>query len=163
MFRFVLLTCIAVLFTSIQTKEQNEFSYKDFCQYYGVKDSTDDSKAILIEFWASWCQPCRKINGEISELHNEYRNQSMTIGNGMKVIFVGLDTDSIRWSKAIRNDRIQWAEHFRDTAKFNSSFLMKNRISYLPMNVLLDSSGQVVSQGLYGKALRDKLDGFKTK
>ncbi len=143
-FWFVLL--LAVSTVSLAPKTDNDpFDYSSFKAYYELNDSVQSNlkgKTVLIQFWATWCLPCRVKNGELNQTYSEFGNDHF------EIISVALDTDSAAWKKAIKNDRIQWSTHVMDTNKWNSPFLKKAKIYYLPNNILVDSTGTVIGREL---------------
>ncbi|MCO4819018.1 MAG: TlpA family protein disulfide reductase [Bacteroidetes bacterium] len=133
------------LFSSFSATNNNEtFDFDAFRQYYHLNDSVTSSvlsnKVILVEFWASWCQPCRVKNSELNAIYAKYKNRNF------EIISVALDTDSLRWRKAIRNDDLGWPTQVRDTAKWNSVFLKQAEVYYLPNNVLVNQDGKVLGR-----------------
>ncbi|MFT7591504.1 MAG: thiol-disulfide isomerase/thioredoxin [bacterium] len=132
-----------------------DFDFEYFKTHYQLIELSSveslKGKVVLVEFWASWCLPCRVKNGELNKTYSEFKD------NGFEIISVALDTDSSTWRKAIINDRVSWPIQVMDTAKWNSTFLEKSNIFYLPTNVLLDSNGKVIARELYGQALGNKL------
>ena len=153
--RFLLVVAGFVVLIASDNKYDKAFDFEAFRSYYNLTDSITErriqNKAVLIEFWATWCQPCRVKNFELNELYAKYNDKIELIG-------VALDTDSLRWRKAIRNDQLTWPIQVRDTAKWNSSFLKSAGISYLPNNVLVDINGKVLGRELSGAELQKLLN-----
>ena len=137
---------LAVSTVSLSPKTDNDpFDYSSFKTYYELNDSVQSNlkgKTVLIEFWATWCLPCRVKNGELNQTYSEFGNDHF------EIISVALDTDSATWKKAIKNDRIQWSTTVMDTNKLNRPFLKKAEIYYLPNNILVDSTGTVIGREL---------------
>ena len=147
-----LLAISAVSFTP--KTEVDSFDYQSFKSYYDLSDSVESQlkgKTVLIEFWATWCRPCRVKNGELNETYAKFKDKNF------EIISVALDTDSSTWRKAIINDRLKWSTHVMDTSKWHSEFIKSAEIYYLPNNILIDSSGNVLGRELYGKELEKLL------
>jgi thiol-disulfide isomerase/thioredoxin len=146
---------LLTIFGFSKSKDIETFDYEEFKSHYDISDSTVSNhlqgKTILIEFWASWCLPCRVKNGELNNIYSQYHK------NGFEVISVALDSDSTTWRKAIRNDKLLWHNQLIDTSKWNSDFIKKSKIYYLPNNILIDSNGVVLGRELYGQDLENHL------
>jgi peroxiredoxin len=107
-------------------------------------------KVVLIDFWASWCRPCRDENPNNVRLYNRYKK------DGFEIYAVSLDDNKEAWLKAIADDRLTWL-HVSDLQKWNSSVIPKYNIDAIPYTVLIDKEGKIIAKNLRGKDLEDKL------
>ncbi|MFD2556685.1 redoxin domain-containing protein [Sphingobacterium tabacisoli] len=114
------------------------------------KDITRNSKYTFIDFWASWCAPCRVQGRALIPLYNKYQ------ATGFEVIGVSLDTKADAWKKAIQQDGYTWT-NLGDLKGFDSPMVKKYNIVAIPRNFIVDSKGTVVAQDLHGTALEAKL------
>lgn len=107
-------------------------------------------KVVLIDFWASWCAPCRKENPRNVSLYNKYK------GKGFEIFGVSLDDNRDAWIEAINKDKLLWT-HGSDLQKWNSSLVGIYGIDAIPYTVLVDRNGKIIAKGLRGDALEAKL------
>lgn len=114
-------------------------------------------KVVLIDFWASWCSPCRKENPNVVKLYNQYHDQ------GFDIYSVSLDKGKEAWVKAIQDDGLVWENHVSDLAGWTSSGGATYGISSVPSTVLLDRQGKVVARNLRGSELENKLKELLSK
>lgn len=107
---------------------------------------------VLVDFWASWCVPCRAENPSVAKAYAAYRGQHFT------VVSISLDKQSGRaaWLKAIEDDHLTWYQA-SDLQGFNSAVAQQYAISAIPQNFLLDPQGRIVAKNLRGDALPQKL------
>lgn len=154
----LIVSFLTVLLLSFQSDNHSIISsLSNHYTSYEKQISATKGKLLLIEFWASWCQPCRVQNDHLNHVQKEFSNKEFVTGNGLAICGISIDTDSIRWRKAIRNDDLQFNIQILDVLGYDSEFLKQQSVTYLPMNILVDSSGNVLGRGLYGKALEDAL------
>lgn len=115
-----------------------------------VKLSSTRGKYILIDFWASWCGPCRQENPELVNVYQEFKN------NNFDILGVSLDNDRGKWLKAIENDQLTWM-HVSDLKGWDNAVAKEYIIQSIPYNFLLDPEGKIVAKNLRAKELRKKL------
>lgn len=107
-------------------------------------------KFVLIDFWASWCGPCRQENPNVVRLYNQYKSK------GFDIYGVSLDKDKNAWINAIAKDNLTWT-HVSDLAMWSSPVVKQYGFSGIPFTVLIDREGKIIAKGLRGKQLEDKL------
>lgn len=108
-------------------------------------------KYVLIDFWASWCGPCRKENPNVVRLYNKYK------GENFDIFSVSLDKDKDKWVKAIKADGLIWDHHVSDLKYWDSEVVSKYQIKGIPHTVLIDPEGKIIGTKLRGAALEQKL------
>ena len=106
-------------------------------------------KYLLIDFWASWCGPCRMENPNVVKAYNDFKGKNFTI------LGVSLDKDKDSWKKAISQDHLNWPQ-MSDLKYWNSQAVETFGFQGIPFNVLVDPSGKVIAQELRGEELRCK-------
>ena len=117
-----------------------------------VSLSSFRGKYVLVDFWASWCKPCRMENPNLVRVYNTYKDKNFTI------LGVALEQpgQKAQWLKAISDDKLSWKQ-ISDMQFWNSPVVALYGIQGIPFNVLLDPSGKVIAQGLRGEMLDAKL------
>ncbi len=108
-------------------------------------------KVVLLDFWASWCGPCRRENPNVVRAYQKYN------GAGFEVFSVSLDSDVNRWKKAIEQDQLSWPYHVSDLAGWRNAAAREYGISSIPHTMLIDRDGQVLATHLRGRALENAL------
>lgn len=106
---------------------------------------------LLIDFWASWCAPCRAENPNIVRLYNKYHSR------GFDIFGVSFDSKRDRWLKAIADDSLTWT-HVSDLKGWDNAAGKLYGIRSIPSNVLLDSNGVIIAKNVLGDALKVKLE-----
>lgn len=110
-------------------------------------------KVVLIDFWASWCGPCRRENPFNTQMYKKFKNK------GFEIYGVSLDDSKERWKAAIESDSLTW-KHVSDLKKWSSSAVPLYRVSGIPATYLLDEKGRIIAKGLRGEALQAKLEEY---
>lgn len=103
---------------------------------------------VLVDFWASWCGPCRKIRPEIVKIYNEFHDSDFKSADNFEVFSVSLDSNKESWKKAISSEKMTWDNHVCDFKKWNSEAAKTYGIKGIPFNVLLDENGIVLGKNL---------------
>jgi thiol-disulfide isomerase/thioredoxin len=116
-----------------------------------IKLSSLKGKVVLIDFWASWCRPCRAENPNVVRMYNTYKDK------GFEIYSVSLDKDKEPWVKAISDDHLVWPSHVSDLGYWQSSVVKQYNISGIPFTCLLDKDGKIVAKGLRGEELELKV------
>lgn len=106
---------------------------------------------VLIDFWASWCRPCRMENPNVVRLYNKYHKK------GFEIYSVSLDRDKNNWKKAIVDDNLSWENHVSDLGYWNSAGAKLYGVSSIPCTFLLDRDGKIIAKNLRGEQLHEAL------
>ncbi|MDB0011517.1 TlpA family protein disulfide reductase [Crocinitomicaceae bacterium] len=117
-----------------------------------IKLSSLRGKYVLIDFWASWCGPCRKENPNVVRLYNQFKDKGFTVYS------VSLDKDISAWQKAIESDGLAWPNHVSDLLGWESSMPTLYGFQGIPHTVLIDKEGKIIQVGLRGQSLEQKLN-----
>lgn len=113
-------------------------------------------KVTIIDFWASWCQPCRVENPSVVAMYNELHSK------GLNIIGVSLDENVEKWKKAIADDKITWNQ-VSNLKGWKDPIAVQYNITQIPATIILDASGKVVAKDLRGAALKAKVEELLAK
>ncbi len=122
-----------------KTPEGNDFSLSEL-----------RGKYVLVDFWASWCGPCRSFNPELVKIYNQYKNKNF------EILGVSLDNKKERWLKAIKDDKLEW-KHVSDLKGWKCVHSRKYGVSSIPHAMLVGPDGKIISYKLHGEELKSKL------
>jgi thiol-disulfide isomerase/thioredoxin len=116
-----------------------------------IKLSDLRGKVVLLDFWASWCGPCRRENPAVVQLYEKYKK------DGFTVMSVSLDTDKEKWKSAIIADKLTWTNHVSDLGGWKSKIAKIYKVNSIPLTVLIDKDGRIIKLNLRGEALSNEL------
>ena len=108
-------------------------------------------KVVLLDFWASWCGPCRQENPNVVRTYGQYKDKGFTVYS------VSLDRDRTAWINAIKKDQLAWPSHVSDLKFWQSAGAQLYRVNSIPATFLLDKSGKIVAKNLRGSKLEQEL------
>jgi peroxiredoxin len=109
---------------------------------------------VLLDFWASWCSPCRRNNPELVDIYEKYHDKNFTSGKGLEIFSISLDTSPGSWEKAIEDDGLSWSLHASDLKKWSSPVVGAYGIKFIPYMVLVDEDGKIVALDLDNSLLK---------
>jgi thiol-disulfide isomerase/thioredoxin len=107
-------------------------------------------KYVLVDFWASWCAPCRQENPNVVNAFNRFENKNFTI------LGVSLDKTREAWLQAIHRDQLTWS-HVSDLQYWNNAAAELYEVRSIPYNILIDPQGNIVAEDLRGEELHSTL------
>ena len=107
-----------------------------------MKFSDIKAKYILVEFWASWCPPCRQFNPGLVALYDKYQSK------GFEILSISLDHKADKWKDAIAKDGLKWSYHISDLSGWDSHWAVKYKVESIPANFLVNPNGKVIASNM---------------
>jgi peroxiredoxin len=116
-----------------------------------MKLSDLKGKIVLVDFWASWCGPCRQESPNVLKMYRKFKSKGFT------VFSVSLDDDANKWKEAIQKDHLEWPNHVSDLKGWKSPLVGRYGFDGIPFTVLLNRDGKIIGKDLRGEKLEEKL------
>lgn len=117
---------------------------------------------VLLDFWGSWCGPCREENPKLVALYREFKRKRLKKADGFEIVSVGIENHAPRWSRAIENDGMIWPYHILDVSSnmkfFNSPIAQLYGVKQIPTKYLINPEGRIIGVNLSTEKIRAILE-----
>ena len=115
-------------------------------------------KIVLIDFWASWCRPCRMENPNVVKAYDKFKDAKFKKAKGFEIFSVSLDRNKTDWVRAIESDNLKWDNHVSDLKFWQSEAARIYNVNGIPATFLIDEEGTIIAKNLRGGTLESTLE-----
>lgn len=119
-----------------------------------------EGKYVLLDFWGSWCGPCRKENPSLVALYRDFNGKEFVKADGFEIVSIGIEQNKDAWRSAIQKDGLFWTYHLSESQRFKSPIAMKYGVREVPTKYLLNPDGQIIGVNLPVAEIRKILNGL---